>query len=70
MEKRYLEVSVKPTYALSSQGQKIFLREIPIQESEKMDLYELVSEYFLPALFFISGWLVAGALLLFPINVM
>lgn len=65
MEKRKLEVSVKPTYILSSEGRKIFLREIENQEPDKQGMFEFVSEYLLPALFWGSGWLLAGALLLF-----
>lgn len=70
MDKRRLEVTVRPTYILTSEGRKIFLREIDDQEPDKPDLYELVTEYFLPVLFLGSGWLLAAAILLFPINVM
>lgn len=57
MEKRKLQVTTKDTYILTTEGKKLFLREVVEEPEVGFSLYDLLASYLFPSILMISGWM-------------
>lgn len=63
MQKRRLEITTRPTYQFSVDGQKIFMRELPVEDEKRRPITDFVIMLMHYGLS-VTGWILAILLVL------
>ena len=58
MQKRRLEITTRPTYQFSDDGQKIFMRELPVEDEKRRPITDFVIMLMHYGLS-VTGWILA-----------
>lgn len=58
MQKRRLEITTRPTYQFSVDGQKIFMRELPVEDEKRRPITDFVIMLMHYGLS-VTGWILA-----------
>lgn len=58
MQKRRLEITTRPTYQFSVDGQKVFMRELPVEDEKRRPITDFVIMLMHYGLS-VTGWILA-----------